>query len=430
MPRLSLAPRRHSRAAPSTRSPLPSRSQVQVQDQVQVQVQVQVAQATDFSSLGLHPQLLKALTSEGYTHPTPIQAQSVPVILQGHDLIGCAQTGTGKTAAFALPILQRLMMQGTSEGQGRKSHSPQTLVVTPTRELALQIHESFCVYGRHTNLKSAVIFGGVGQRAQTDALARHPEILVATPGRLLDLLNQRYVNLKAVSVLVIDEADRMLDMGFILDVKRIIKALPVERQTLLFSATMPTDILNLASHILRDPIKVAVDPVSSVRASISQKVYFVDKKNKCTLLQHLLQDKTLSRVLVFTRTKHIANEVTDYLENIGVRSRAIHSNKSQRARQEALAGFKKGTIRVLVASDIASRGIDVDSISHVINFNIPNVPETFVHRVGRTARAESTGIALSFCANEERSYLANIERHLRSRIPVETDHPKAARAKA
>lgn len=376
----------------------------------------------EFSSLSLHPILLKTLISEGYTHPTPIQWQAIPIVLKRSDLIGCAQTGTGKTAAFALPILQLLMEKDTVKQPAKEKSkicgAPTVLVLTPTRELALQIHQSFCTYGRNTKAKSTVVFGGVPQRRQVEELRNNPDILIATPGRLLDLLNQKHLQLGQVSTFVLDEADRMLDMGFIHDVQRIVKQLPKDRQTMLFSATMPKKILDLASQILRDPINIAVDPVSSPQKDVAQYVFMVAKDRKCALLAELLRSAALSRVLVFTRTKRNANKVCEYLNKNRFNSAVIHANKSQIARQRALDGFKRGHIHVLVASDIAARGIDVESISHVINFDMPEFVETYVHRIGRTARAGAAGTAFSFCSKEERGYLAKIERHIKTKIPV------------
>lgn len=373
-----------------------------------------------FEDLKLIDPLLRAVRAEGYTEPTPIQVQAIPHVLTGRDLLGCAQTGTGKTAAFALPILQRLSAAQRSERHIR------VLVLAPTRELATQIGESFRVYGRHTNLKQTVIFGGVGQTPQVDAVRRGVDILVATPGRLLDLMGQGFVKLDRIEVLVLDEADRMLDMGFIHDVRRIINAVPRKRQTLLFSATMPPEIQELANHILIDPMSVAVTPVASTVETIQQSVYFVEKKDKPALLETLLSNKSVRRVLVFTRTKHGANKVVKQLARVPIIAEAIHGNKSQTARETALANFKSGKTRVLVATDIAARGIDVDDITHVINYDLPNEPETYVHRIGRTARAGASGHAWSFCDTEEREYLRDIERLIQLHIPRETDHRYAS----
>jgi ATP-dependent RNA helicase RhlE len=367
-----------------------------------------------FSELRLIPPLLDAVAREGYTEPTPIQAQAIPHILAGRDLLGCAQTGTGKTAAFALPILQRLAETPPPHG-GRPVR---VLVLTPTRELGAQVGESFGTYGRNTKLRHTVVFGGVGQDPQARALRDGVDILVATPGRLLDLMGQKLVRFAQLEVFVLDEADRMLDMGFIHDVKRVIAALPTRRQTLLFSATMPPDIQQLAASILVDPVRVAVAPVSATADRIDQRVCFVEKDDKRALLCDVLSDAAATRALVFTRTKHGANRVAQHLTRAGIHAEAIHGNKSQSARERALAAFKKGAVRVLVATDIAARGIDIEEISHVIQFELPNVPETYVHRIGRTARAGASGIALAFCDKEEREYLRDIEKLIGQRIEV------------
>jgi ATP-dependent RNA helicase RhlE len=358
--------------------------------------------------------LVQAVKAEGYTTPTPIQVQAIPYVLQGRDVLGCAQTGTGKTAAFALPTLQRLA--ASTPGGTPKIRC---LVVTPTRELATQVGESFETYGRGLDLYVTVIFGGVGQDKQVKELRQGVDILVATPGRLLDLMNQRLVSLQAVEVLVLDEADRMLDMGFIHDVKKILTALPTQRQTLFFSATMPDEIESLVKSILKNPARVAVAPVSSTAERVAQKVFFVHNGDKRALLVKLLEDPSVTRALVFTQMKHVANRVMEHLEKAGISSAAIHGNKSQSARERALDGFKDGSVRVLVATDVAARGIDVDQISHVINYDLPNVPETYVHRIGRTARAGKSGEAWSFCEDgEERDFLRDIERVTRQKIPV------------
>jgi len=375
-----------------------------------------------FENLKLIEPLLRAVRSEGYTEPSPIQVQAIPHVLEGRDLLGCAQTGTGKTAAFALPILQRLVAVPRPQGNPIR-----VLVLAPTRELATQIGESFNVYGRHTGMKQATIFGGVNQNPQVDRLRRGVDILVATPGRLLDLMGQGHVKLNRLEVLVLDEADRMLDMGFIHDVRRIVAALPTQRQTLLFSATLPAEIVNLAGNILREPVNVAVTPVASTVDTIQQSVFFVEKNDKPALLQHLLRDQTIKRVLVFTRTKHGANKVVSQLNRASIHAEAIHGNKSQPARERALANFKNGSTRVLVATDIAARGIDVDNITHIINFDIPNESETYVHRIGRTARAGASGVAFSFCNTEEREFLRDIERLIQMRIPVEPNTPYTSR---
>jgi len=351
-----------------------------------------------FDDLNLIEPLLRAVRAEGYSTPTPIQEQSIPQVLAGRDLLGCAQTGTGKTAAFALPILQHL-----AENPRQGNHI-RVLVLAPTRELASQIGDSFRAYGRNTGVKQLTIFGGVGQQPQVDKLRQGPNVLVAAPGRLLDLMNQGFIKLDKIEVFVLDEADRMLDMGFIHDVRRVIAALPKQRQTLLFSATMPEEIQELAHNILIDPVKVEVTPVSSTVEKIDQSVFFVEKKDKPALLESLLQNKDISRVLVFTRTKHGANKVVQRLEGARIHAEAIHGNKSQSARENALKNFKSGRTRVLVATDIAARGLDVEEITHIINYDLPNEPETYVHRIGRTARAGASGIAYSFCDTEERAY--------------------------
>jgi ATP-dependent RNA helicase RhlE len=373
-----------------------------------------------FSDLGLIDPILRAVAAEGYDTPTPIQQQAIAPILAGRDLLACAQTGTGKTAAFALPILQHLATKPLPAGRARPIR---VLVLTPTRELASQIGESFAAYGRNLRARHTVIFGGVGQQAQERALAQGPEVVVATPGRLLDLAAQRKISFTGLEILVLDEADRMLDMGFIHDVRRVIALLPTKRQTLFFSATMPPEIVELSGRILVDPARVAVTPIASTAEKIAQSVYFVDKADKRALLEHVLADPAIVRALVFTRTKHGANRVAEQLERARIGAAAIHGNKSQNARERALSGFKQGTTRVLVATDIAARGIDVDGVTHVINFDLPDVAESYVHRIGRTARAGASGIALSFCDGEERAMLTSIERLIRARIPVVEDHP-------
>jgi ATP-dependent RNA helicase RhlE len=380
----------------------------------------------EFQDLKLSDPLLRAVRAEGYQEPTPIQVQAIPHVLAGKDLIGCAQTGTGKTAAFALPILQRL----AASTQNRPRGVIRVLVLSPTRELSSQINDSFNTYGRHTGLKSIVIFGGVGQQPQVQAVRRGADILVATPGRLLDLMNQGLVKLNMIEVFVLDEADRMLDMGFIHDVRRVISALPSRRQTLLFSATMPQDIEDLAARILVDPVRVAVVPQATTVESIAQSVFFVDKKNKRALLEHILRDRDIRRVLVFTRTKHGANKLVEQLGRATIHAEAIHGNKSQTARERALANFKSGRTRVLVATDIAARGIDVDDVTHVINYDLPNEPESYVHRIGRTARAGASGVAYSLCEPEERKYLRDIEKLIRLRVPVVDEHPYPMSAEA
>ncbi|MEY4660520.1 MAG: hypothetical protein RLZZ42_472, partial [Bacteroidota bacterium] len=352
-----------------------------------------------FKALNLIEPILRSLDTEGYTMPTPIQQQAIPVVLEGRDLLGCAQTGTGKTAAFSLPILQ-LLHQQQENRQLPKGIS--TLILTPTRELAIQIAESIGVYGRHLKLRHLVIFGGVSQHPQTEALRRGTDILIATPGRLLDLMQQGFISLSQISIFVLDEADRMLDMGFIHDVRKVIARLPQKRQTLFFSATMPPEIAGLADNILVNPVKVEVTPVSSTAQTISQSLYYVEKADKKNLLFHILKDNSIERVLVFARTKHGSDKIVKDLVRQGITAEAIHGNKSQNARQRALTNFKAATTRVLVATDIAARGIDIDELTHVVNYELPNVPETYVHRIGRTGRAGANGIALSFCDQEEK----------------------------
>ncbi len=373
-----------------------------------------------FNQLQLIEPVLQALTKEGYTQPTPIQEQAIPIVLQQRDLLGCAQTGTGKTAAFAIPLLQ-LMQQQQAAQPGRRTIK--TLVLTPTRELAIQIDESFKAYGKYLDLKSLVIFGGVSQYNQVNALRSGIDILIATPGRLLDLVNQNHINLQTIKFFVLDEADRMLDMGFVHDVKRIIAKLPAKRQTLFFSATMPPAIKQLAGVLLTNPAKVEVAPVSSTADTIQQAMYFVGKEDKPSLLMHLLEDKNINTSLVFTRTKHGADKVAKFLNRSGIRAEAIHGNKSQNARQSALTNFKTSRTRVLVATDIAARGIDIDELGHVVNYDLPNVPETYVHRIGRTGRAGASGIAVSFCDHEEKAYLKDIERLINKSIEVVREHP-------
>jgi ATP-dependent RNA helicase RhlE len=373
-----------------------------------------------FNDLKIIEPIMRSLTKEGYTQPTPIQQQAIPVALEGRDLLGCAQTGTGKTAAFSIPILQHLFQD---KQQGRTGKGISALILTPTRELAIQIHESIEAYGRYLGLKHLVIFGGVSQHPQTEALRRGTDILIATPGRLLDLMQQGFIHLDSIRFFVLDEADRMLDMGFIHDVKKVIKHLPTKRQTLFFSATMPGEIASLANSILTQPVKVEVTPVSSTAQTISQSLYYVEKGNKKHLLIHLLEDKAIERVLVFARTKHGSDKIVKDLVRAGITAEAIHGNKSQNARQRALGNFKSGSTRVLVATDIAARGIDIDELTHVINYELPNVPETYVHRIGRTGRAGASGIALSFCDHEEREYLRDIQKLIGKGIPVVENHP-------
>jgi ATP-dependent RNA helicase RhlE len=372
----------------------------------------------EFHSLNIIEPILKSLQEEGYTTPTPVQEQAIPIVLQGTDLLGCAQTGTGKTAAFAIPILQLLGANHANE----KRRKIRSLIVTPTRELAIQIDESFKAYGRYTGLTSTVVFGGVAQGPQTTILHRGVDILIATPGRLLDLMNQGYISLKDIEIFVLDEADRMLDMGFIHDVKKLIAALPVKRQSLFFSATMAPEIIKLASAILHNPSKVMVTPSATTVDTVQQAVFFVDRGNKNALLIDMLQDTSIRTALVFTRTKHGADKVVKVLLRNNIKAEAIHGNKGQNARQKALANFKEKSTRVLVATDIAARGIDVDDMEYVINFEIPNIPETYVHRIGRTGRAGANGTAFSFCDAEEKAFLRDIEKLIGMKIPVNENH--------
>ena len=373
-----------------------------------------------FENLNLIAPILKAVKDKGYTTPTPIQEKAIPAILQGHDLLGCAQTGTGKTAAFAIPTIQTLHNKQQTEqwNKGIKA-----LIITPTRELAIQIDESFSEYGAQTNLRHTVIFGGVKQHAQVKRLRSGVDILIATPGRLLDLMNQGYVKLNDLKIFTLDEADRMLDMGFIHDVKKVVAKLPNKRQSLFFSATMPSSIMALANSLLTNPIRVTVTPVSSTAETVTQKMFTVEKGNKKHLLKHVLEDNKLASALVFTRTKHGANKLVTFLDKSGISAAAIHGNKSQSARQKALKNFKDKNLRVLVATDIAARGIDINELSHVINYEIPNEPETYVHRIGRTGRAECRGIALSFCDKEECAYVQDIHKLINKEIPIDTEHP-------
>ncbi len=373
-----------------------------------------------FEKLNLIEPIMRALKAEGYTQPTPIQEQAIPILLERKDLLGCAQTGTGKTLAFAAPILQLLHQD---ELFVKAPAGIKTLILTPTRELAIQIGESFATYGKFLKLKHAVIFGGVSQKPQTDALRNGVDILVATPGRLLDLMDQRFVHLQHLKIFVLDEADRMLDMGFIHDVKKIISKLPSKRQTLFFSATMPPEISKLANTILTNPTRVEVTPVSSTANTIQQQMYFVEKSDKRSLLLHLLKDQNIETALVFTRTKHGADKVAKDLNRAGVSAEAIHGNKSQNARQRALSNFKAKQTRVLVATDIAARGIDIDDLTHVINFELPNIPETYVHRIGRTGRAGAKGISFSFCDTEEKEFLRDIHKLIGKTIAVIDSHP-------
>ena len=374
-----------------------------------------------FTDLAIIKPILDALHDEGYSKPTPIQQQAIPHILQTSDLLGCAQTGTGKTAAFAIPILQLLAKPISMASRGQRPI--RALILTPTRELAIQIQESFNAYGKNLRLKNLVIFGGVNQGTQVTELKKGIDILVATPGRLLDLISQGYIQLKDIEIFVLDEADRMLDMGFVHDVKRIITKIPAKRQTLFFSATMPQEIQSLANSILHNPVKVEVAPVSSTADTIDQSLYYVAKENKRSLLAFILSDKNIETALVFTRTKHGADKVVKDLVRIGIRAEAIHGNKSQNARQRALNNFKNRETRILVATDIAARGIDVDELTHVINYELPNVPETYVHRIGRTGRAGLSGTSYSFCSEEETEELRDIHKLIGKQIPVQENHP-------
>jgi ATP-dependent RNA helicase RhlE len=372
-----------------------------------------------FKSLNIIEPILRSIEQEGYKIPTPIQKEAIPIVLRGTDLLGCAQTGTGKTAAFAIPILQLLYASNAND----KKRKIRSLIVTPTRELAIQINESIQAYGRFTRLTSTVIFGGVNQNPQTAILQKGVDILVATPGRLLDLMNQGFISLRNIEIFVLDEADRMLDMGFIHDVKKIIAALPRKRQSLFFSATMPPEIIKLSNTILFQPLKVEVTPSASTVDIVKQFVYYVDKGNKNDLLLEVLKDKNIKTALVFTRTKHGADKVVKILAKNKISAEAIHGNKAQSARQRALANFKAQTTRVLVATDIAARGIDVEDMEFVINYEISNIAETYVHRIGRTGRAGAKGTAYSFCDAEEKEYILDIEKLIGKKIPVIEDHP-------
>ena len=376
-----------------------------------------------FSELGLAEPLLRALAARGHTAPTPIQARAIPDLVKGRDLMGIAQTGTGKTGAFSLPLLHRLSASGAARARPK---SPRALILAPTRELAIQIGEEMRAYSRHLPLRQTLIFGGVGQGPQVRDLTRGVDIVIATPGRLLDLMTQGHVKLDAVEAVVLDEADRMLDMGFVRDIRKIAAKLPKRRQTLLFCATMPKEIGRLAGELLHEPLRIEVAPQSTPIERIDQRLYHVEAGGKTALLSRVLDDPALSRVIVFARTKHRANRVADTLSRRGVTAEAIHGNKSQSARQRALSRFRDGKARVLVATDIAARGIDVDQVSHVINFELPNEPESYVHRIGRTARAGSDGIALSFCDPSERKYLRDIEKLIRGRLRVIGDAPDIA----
>ncbi len=375
--------------------------------------------AAGFDTLNLISPIRRAVSEEKYTLPTPIQMEAIPHLLQGRDLLGCAQTGTGKTAAFALPILQRL----AKYKEKPRPKEVRALILTPTRELALQIDESFHVYGRYLKFNQAVVFGGVRPQTQIRALSRGVDILVATPGRLLDLFNQGRLRMDLIDVFVLDEADRMLDMGFLPDVKKIVAAIPANRQTMMFSATLPDEIVRLTHKFLNNPIKVSVSPPASTVDKVDQRILFVDRENKGALLKSILEDESIQRALIFTRTKHGANRVAKLLTKNRIRTEAIHGNKSQSARMLALNKFRSGHARVLVATDIASRGLDVDGITHVINYELPKEAEIYVHRIGRTARAGATGVALSFCDAEERGYLRMIERTINQNVTVDKDHP-------
>ena len=372
-----------------------------------------------FSTLGLSEPLLRVLEIENYTQPTPIQAQTIPLILSGRDVLGIAQTGTGKTAAFGLPLLQRLAVDRKTPGP----NGVRALILAPTRELAIQIGQSLKVYGRPYGYRQAIVMGGVSAHGQIQAMRAGVDILIATPGRLLDLVKQRAIRLDQVSMLVVDEADRMLDMGFIRDVRRIVQALPKARQSMLFSATMPEDVVHLAHEMLHQPVRIDVAPPTMTADRIEQRLFHVQTQDKRKLLVDLLHDPKLARVIVFTRTKHGANKVVEHLEKSGIPADAIHGNKSQNARQRAMESFRSGRARLLVATDIAARGIDVDGITHVVNFELPNEPESYVHRIGRTARAGAEGIAISFCAPDERAYLRDIERLVKRKLTVVGEEP-------
>ena len=380
---------------------------------------------TTFTTLGIAEPILRALAQENYTIPTPIQTKAIPALLSGRDLLGIAQTGTGKTAAFGIPLLQKLSIGHVPP----KPREAKSLILAPTRELAVQIEQSLRTYGRFLNLKMAVILGGVSQNSQINATKHGVDILVATPGRLLDLVNQRHIKLDTVTTFIVDEADRMLDMGFIRDVRKIVAMLPRQRQSMLFSATMPDDVVKLVGDMLNQPERIEVAPQGRTADRVTQTLYYVPAMQKRQLLIHLLEDLALNRVIVFTRTKHGANKVAEHLSKHGIESDAIHGNKSQNARQRALDGFKSGKLRVLVATDIAARGIDVDDVSHVVNFELPNEPESYVHRIGRTARAGAGGAAISFCDQSERNYLRDIEKLTRLKIePVAHDLPPMTEA--
>lgn len=371
----------------------------------------------NFTDLQLAAPILKALSETGYTQPTPIQEQAIPHVLNQRDILGCAQTGTGKTAAFACPIIHLL-----DKNPATNKRAIRNLILTPTRELAIQIGESFAEYGKYTSIKHTVVFGGVGQDPQVKALQRGVDVLIATPGRLLDLMNQKHVHLNQLEIFVLDEADRMLDMGFVHDVKKVLAHLPSKRQSLFFSATMAPEIVKLANTILDNPIKVEVTPAATTAKTINQTIYFVDKNNKKFLLLDILKEQNIERALVFSRTKHGANRLAEFLSKQGITTHAIHGNKSQTARQTALNDFKNSKTRILVATDIAARGIDIDELTHVVNYELPNVPEQYVHRIGRTGRAGSSGIAIGFCDAEEKPYLKSIQKLIGLEIPVIDGH--------
>ncbi len=372
-----------------------------------------------FNNLGLNDPILKALSEKGYEVPTPIQQQAIPILLKRRDLLGCAQTGTGKTAAFAIPIIQLLMEDGDDKGK----RQIKALVVTPTRELALQIEENFKAYSKHTSLRTTVIFGGVKQGSQTNALRGGVDILVATPGRLLDLMSQGYITLKHIKYFVLDEADQMLDMGFIHDIKKLLEKLPAQRQSLFFSATMPKNIVELSQRILDNHESVSIEPEKTTAERVDQAIYYVAKKDKPKLLAHLIEEKNPESTLVFSRTKHGADKIVRGLQKANIKGAAIHGNKTQNARQKALGDFKDGKLKVLVATDIAARGIDVSQLEMVINYDLPNVAETYVHRIGRTGRASASGVAISFCDIDEKAYLKDIQKLIKQELDVVNDHP-------
>jgi ATP-dependent RNA helicase RhlE len=374
---------------------------------------------TKFADMGFKQPILRAVEEGGYEVMTPIQSKAIPVILEGKDFMGVAQTGTGKTAAFSLPIIHMLL-----KGEGKRTaKTTRALILAPTRELAVQIGENIRAYSKYLHLKTVLVFGGVSIKPQIAAVQPGVDILIATPGRLLDIMNQGFINFNGVEFLVLDEADRMLDMGFIRDIQKIVDRIPKSRQTVFLSATMPQSVVKLANSMLRDPVRIDVAPASTTAEKVDQHVLMVPKNRKRDLLAHVLKNEDIKRVLVFTRTKHGANKVAKYLDDLGVSSGAIHGNKSQNARQKALNDFKAGTIRALVATDVAARGIDVDGVTHVINFEMPNEPESYVHRIGRTARAGATGVSLSFCDHEERGFLRDIEKTIRQEVPMMEDHP-------